>query len=184
MGDEAAGVPRKHSNSAALREGGQHMKQMNPTSNHTKPFRARTGFVLLLVGLLMVIIVPELIHDRRFAQYLVLASASVAIASGWLFLIKYPEPNSRWRAWIALLTSIYLTASIPVYLFELSPIKWFWNYHPVCSMYAMPWVRLGSIPIFLAVAFCVLGRGRARIAFLVGSFLLVILWAGTSPWLY
>ena len=56
--------------------------------------------------------------------------------------------------------------------------------HPVLSMYARPWVHWGYLFIYLGVVGSFLGRGRARIAFVVGSILLLILRESMGAWLF
>jgi L-asparagine transporter-like permease len=118
-----------------------------------------------------------------------LALASLAILSGWFFLLKYREPNSTWRTSVSLATSVCLTAYLPIFLFELSQTKWLMHQplHHAFSMYVWIWVRWayqGYLVLVLGVAGSFLGRGRARIAFVVGSILLLILRASMGTWVF
>jgi len=103
---------------------------------------------------------------------------SLAILSGWFLLLKYREPNSTWRAVVAAVASICLTASLPVFLYELSSIRWEIRYYPLQSMYVRPWVHWGYqgyIPLLWGVVGSFFGRGWARSAFVVGAILLLTL---------
>ena len=125
-------------------------------------------------------------HNLKMAVW---ALASGAVLTGWFFLFNDHTPNDTLRTWIAVATSIYLTASLPTFLFEISPFRWFaFNpMHREFSMYVSPWIYGGFHGLFLVlagVAGSFFGRGRARIAFLISSVLLLILWAATMPWVH
>jgi len=152
-------------------------------SNRQGLFSVRRSFLLACAAFLVVMVLPNVAEGRHTVQLVFLVLAALAIASGWFFLLKYREPNSTWRALIALITSVYLTVSIPVFFFELSQIRWFTR-HPGFSMYARPWVHWGYVFVYLGVAGAFLGRGRSRIAFVVASTLLMILWEGTGTWVF
>ncbi|HZR63971.1 MAG TPA: hypothetical protein VFA85_02430 [Terriglobales bacterium] len=136
-----------------------------------------------------VITLPGVVHGNHILKRVFLLLACLALVSGWFFLLKDREPNSLWRASITLLTSVYLTASLPVFFFELSQMRWLMrdSMHRVFSAYAWLWVHWGShgfLQVFLGVVGSFFGRGRARIAFLTGSVLLMILWAAMGTWGY
>ena len=156
--------------------------------NRKSSFRVRPGFLLACATFLGVVALPGVVSDSYSLKRLFLLVAALAVASGWFFLLRDREPNPAWRALIALVTSVYLTVSLPVFLFEMAQIKWLmrnpWN--RAFSFYVWPWVHWGYngvILVFLGVAGSFLGRGRARIAFLVGSILLLILRGATSTWI-
>jgi len=135
---------------------------------------------------IVVLVLPDAIRGRHVIQRLVLLLASLAVLSGWFFLLKYREPNRTWRAVVAAVTSVYLTASLPVFLFELSQIRWLMHHH-MLSMYVRPWVHWGYqgyLPVLWGVAGSFFGRSWARIAFLVGSILLLILRASMGTWVF
>jgi len=113
-----------------------------------------------------------------------LVLAAFAILAGWVLLIKDPGPKT-WRAPIALIGSVYLLASLPVFFLELSPVRWLWR-HPWNSWFAMyvgPWVHWGYILVYLSVICSFLGRGRARIAFVTGSVSLMVLREAMGTWI-
>ena len=109
--------------------------------------------------------------------------AAIAIAAGWVFLFTQSERSSSWRAVIAFAISLYLTLSLPAYLLELSPLRWFME-HPAVTVYAKPWVQWGWMLILTGVVGSFFGSGRARVAFVVGSVLLLVPWAGMGTWVY
>ncbi|MFY9844393.1 MAG: hypothetical protein WAK23_14880 [Terriglobales bacterium] len=57
-------------------------------------------------------------------------------------------------------------------------------WHQWLSMYVRPWVHWGYTFVFLSVICSFLGRGRARIAFVVGSVLLLMLRFAMGIWVY
>jgi hypothetical protein len=149
-------------------------------------FRVRPRFLAGCAAVVFVLILPDLIAHSHILEQGVLASAALAILAGWFFLIRDPRPKTTWRTLIALLMSVYLVASLPVFLFELSPWRWFVRHpwHSWLSMYAMPWVHWGYIFVFLSVICSFLGRGRARIALVTGSVLLMVLREATGTWVF
>ncbi len=163
------------------------MNSSNPAMYRRELFRVRPIFLLACATLVAVVALPDVVHGSHILKRVFLLLAGLALASGWFFLLSDREPNSAWRAWIALLTSVYLTVSLPVFLFELSQIKWLMHHphHYMFEMYVWPWVRWGDqgyLPVLLGVAGSFLGRGRARMAFVVGSILLLILRASMGTW--
>ena len=164
-------------------------RQMNSTNQVVgqEPwFRVRPKFLAACAAVIAVLILPDVIAHSYIIERAVLLFAALAILAGWFLLLKDPWPKANWRAVIMLLTSVYLVASLPVFLFELSPWRWFVRHpwHSRFSMYAMPWVHWGYIFVFLSVMCSFLGRGRARIAFVTGSVLLMALREAMGTWVY
>ena len=160
---------------------------MNPDADRKSWFHVRPAFLLGCATLLVILVLPSAIAHKYDVQWLFLLFASLAIALGWFLLAKYREPNGTWRALIALATSVYLTAFLPVFLFELAQIKWLMRhpFHHAFSMYVWPWVHWGYqgyLFAFLGVAGALMGRSWARIAFVSGSVLLLILRASMGTW--
>lgn len=52
------------------------------------------------------------------------------------------------------------------------------------SLYVRPWVHWGFIVVYLSVFGSFLGRGRSRVAFVLGSVSLMILWNSMGHWIY
>ncbi|HTA23392.1 MAG TPA: hypothetical protein VK763_07650 [Terriglobales bacterium] len=162
------------------------MKSMNAAIDRSN-LRVRPNFVFACVVFLLVFFLPDIISGKHGLQKILLLLASVSIAVGWFFLLKPREPNSKLRALVALASSVYLTASLPAFLFELSQIKWLMRHplHHTFEMYVWPWVHWGYhgyVPVLLGVAGSFAGRGRARTAFVVGSILLLILRESMGTW--
>jgi uncharacterized membrane protein len=152
-----------------------------------KCFSFSRGLLLALVVFLAVFLLPAAIRQAH-VQRLLLAFAALAIAVGWFSLIKYREQNSAWRSAIALVSSVYLTASLPVFVFELSQVKWLMlnPHHSLFSAYTRLWLRWGYqgyLFVLLGTAGSFFGRGRARAAFLIGSIALLILRASMGVWI-
>ena len=102
----------------------------------------------------------------------------------WLVLsIEGWGPNQTWRNVIALVASLYLTISIPVFFFESSQMRWLGRHH-MLSMYAWPWAQWGYALVLGGVVGSFFGRGRARVAFATGAILLLILRLGMGIWVY
>jgi hypothetical protein len=146
-------------------------------------FRVRPSVLIGCALLFAVVVLPIFFSHRYYAQKCLLLAASLCVISGWFLLARYREPDTTWRGWTALFTSIYLTASVPGFFIEFSPISWFMHAH-WASLYVRPWVQWGFIFVYLSVAGSFLGRGRARIAFVLASVLLLILWESMGPWIY
>jgi hypothetical protein len=163
------------------------MDYENPTDIDRKnSFRVRPIFLLAFAAFLAVITLPDVVRGGHTLKRVFLLLATVALASGWFFLLNDRDPNSAWRRFVALTTSVYLTMSVPAFLFEMSQIRWLIRHpmHRVFSIYVWPWARWGFLLVFLGVVGSFLGCGRARVAFILASVLLTILWAATGTWAY
>jgi hypothetical protein len=139
--------------------------------NVTNAAISKKGFfglrpVLLLwcaVGLI-VFFLPNVIRGKYLLQCTILLIASMSVISGWLLLFTRGKPNNLWREIVVLITSVFLTSSIPVFLFELSQIRWLMRHplHQVFSTYAWMWVKSpynGYSLVLLNVFGSLLGRG-------------------------
>jgi hypothetical protein len=166
------------------------MHQVNRLGmNRTHRFRVRGSLLIGGAFVLCVAFLPGIVSGSYILKRAFLISASAAIATGWFFLFKDHEPNSTWRVWLAGITSVYLTVCLPAFLFEMSQIKWLMLHpmHRLFSMYVSPWVHFGFQGLlFVAggVLGSLFGRGRARVAFLVGATLLLILRIAIGDWVY
>jgi hypothetical protein len=162
------------------------MNSMNQVVRRDNPFRVRPKFLAGCGAVAAVLILPDIVAHSHILQRALLLIAAVAILSGWFLLLKERGAKTTWRARFALITSVYLVASLPVFFFELSQVKWF-MLHPWrswLSMYARPWVHWGYIFVYLSVICSFLGRGWARIAFVTASVLLAVLWQATGTWVF
>ena len=148
--------------------------------------RVRPKFLAVCTAVVAVLILPDAIARFRILERVALLSAALAILLGWFLLLRGSPPKRTWRSVIALITSVYLVASLPVFLFELSPWRWFVRHpwHSWFSIYSMPWVHWGYIFMLLSVIGSFLGRGRSRIAFVTGSVLLMALREATGTWVF
>jgi hypothetical protein len=158
------------------------MKAMVATSPDGR-FRVRSSVLIGCTLLFAVVVLPISFSHRYYAQMCLLLAASLCVISGWFVLVRYRELDTTWRGRIALFTSIYLTASVPGFFIEFSPVTWLVHAH-WASLYVRPWVHWGFIFVYLSVAGSFLGRGRARIAFVLASVLLLILWESMGRWIY
>ena len=166
---------------------------MNPANvNRRSLFYVRPGFFLALgtfvATLLAVIYLPDFVVGGNLRKIICLSLATLALLAGWLFLLTDHQPNRPWRAGIAMITSVYLTLSVPTFFIEISALHWlvFHPLHREFFMYVYPWVRWGYhgiLFIFGGMVGALFGRGRARVAFYIGSVLLLILYFATSPWI-
>jgi hypothetical protein len=168
-------------------EGLEHrMNSMSQVRDQKHLFRVRPKFLAGCAAVVVVLILPDVVAQSSILKQVVLLLAAVAILSGWLLLLMDGGPKMTWRALIALIASVYLVASLPVFLFEMSQIKWLMRHpwHHWLSLYVRPWVHWGYILVFLSVILSFLGRGKARIAFVAGSVLLVVLRFATGTWVF
>jgi hypothetical protein len=141
-------------------------------------FHVRPVFLLSCLVFLLVVFLPGALWNKPPAQRTLLGLATVAILSGWFFLLLRPESNSRWRSVIALVASIYLTMSLPAFAYELSPFYWALH-HRAPLFYIWPLVHWGYALTLFGLVGSFFGRGRPRIAFVVaGTVLMIIRLAG------
>ena len=132
------------------------MNSMNATLDRKGPFHVRPGLLLFCTAFVLLLVcslgpLPDLIRGP-FAQGAILLVASAAIAVGWFCTAKYSEPNSAWRALVALITSLYLTVSIPAYFLALfATIGWFLH-HRMFWAFLRPWARWGSVLVYMGFA--------------------------------
>ncbi len=159
---------------------------MNKVVDQRRSFRVRPEFLAGCAAVVAVLILPDVVAQSHVLKRVVLLLAALAILAGWLLLLKDRGPKTTWRTLIALIASVYLVASLPVFLFEMSQVKWLMRHpwHHWLSMYVRPWVHWGYTLVFLSVICSFLGRGRARIAFVTGSVLLMVLRFATDPWAF
>ena len=159
---------------------------MNQIVDQKGQFRVRPEILAGCAALLAVLILPNTIAQSHILKEVVLLLASLAILAGWFLLLTDREPRTTWRPLIALVASVYLVASVPVFLFEMSQMKWLMRHpwHHWFSMYVRPWVSSGYTFVLLGVIFSLFGRGRARIAFVTGSLLLLVLRFATGTWVF
>jgi hypothetical protein len=161
---------------------------MNPVDQlrvRDNMWRIRPGFILVCAACLLTLILPDLASKRPIVQRAYLTIACLAILSAWFFLLKSHGTGSKWRSYIALATSFYLAASIPIFLYEMSSVRWVLR-HPLpqllTSIYLWPWVHWGTLLLLLGFAGCFFGQGRVRIALLTASVLLFVLRVATGTW--
>jgi len=162
------------------------MNSMNQVVDQKRLFRVRPKFLAGCAAVVAVLILPDAVAQSHILKRVVLLLAALAILTGWLLLLKDRRLKTTWRAVIALIASVYLVISLPVFLFEMSQIRWLMRHpwHDWLSMYVRPWVHWGYPLVFLSVICSFLGRGRARIAFVAGSVLLMVLRFATDPWAF
>jgi hypothetical protein len=159
------------------------MNSASQSISREKWFRVRPQFLLGCAIFLLVLILPDAVHGRRIVQRLLLLVASLAIAWGWFFLWKCREPNQTWRVVIALVASLYLTISPPIFFFESAQMRWMGKHHLI-SLYAWPWAHWGYLLVLFGVGGSFFGRGRARLAFAIGATLLLVLRLSMGVWVW
>jgi len=158
------------------------MNSVIPTVHRGNLFHVRPVFLLIGASFLIPLLLPGALIGGHAVQSVFLALAGLAILLGWFFLLQYREPHSIWRAAVAAVTSVCLTASLPVFFFELSRIR---SHHPVLAIYVRPWIHWGYqgyVPVLWGVAGSFFGRGWARIAFVAGGVLVLTLRNSMGIW--
>jgi hypothetical protein len=166
------------------------MNSVNPAVDRRKPFQVSPSLLLGCCVALLVFLLPDAIRGRHGLQRLTLLLAALAVAAGWVLLIRYPRPSNKRRTLVALAAAVGATASLPVFLFEMSQTKWLMRHpqHHLFSMYVWPGRGQsgfnGYVPVLLILAGCFSGRGPARVAFIAGCILLLILRASMGTWVY
>ncbi len=149
-------------------------------------FSVRPKFLAGCAAAVSVLFLPDIIALSYALKLTTLGLATSSILSGWFLLLMDGGPKQIWRYVLATIAAIYLVISLPVFLFEISQIRWLMR-HPWAhwfSMYVRPWVHLGFVLIFLSIIFSYFGQGRARLAFVTGSLLLLVLRLATDTWLF
>ena len=147
-----------------------------------KSSRPRPVVVMACAVLLAIGAGPFAFSHRYHAQLGLLVSATLCVVFGWMAFFRYREGESSLRGRIALITSVYLTLSLPAFFIEFSPLLWFVHAH-WARIYVRPWIHWGFVPIYLSVACAFFGRGRSRVAFILASTLLAVLWESMSRWI-
>jgi len=162
------------------------MSSASPMPNRKNWLSVRPRFLLACAIFLFVIVLPSAAWGRPSIQRVYLAMASLAILSAWFFILKSRETTSTWRKLAAFATSLYLAASIPIFLYELSNARW-WMLHPLprslVSLYVSPWVHWGYFLLILGFAGSFFGRDRVRFALAIASALLLVLRFSMGTWL-
>ncbi len=160
------------------------MNSMTDVEGQARLVRVRPVFLAGCAAIVAVLILPSTIAQSHILKSAVLLLAALAILGGWLLLLNDHAPKTTWRALIAVIASVYLVISLPVFLFEMSQIKWLMRHpwHHWLSMYVRPWVHWGYTLVFIGVILSFFGRGRARIAFVTGSVLLMVLRFAMGTW--
>ena len=153
----------------------------------TRWFHVRPIFFLVCFVVLVLWFVPRLIGSRHGIQQSFFFFACVAVAMGWFFFLKYREVNGLWRSSVFVLASACLTASLPLFLVELSGGKFmfFDPRHHWFSAYESIWITRGFqgyIPVILGLVGSVFGSGRSRFAFLLGGLALLALRESMGAW--
>jgi len=136
-------------------------------------YQVRPRFLAGCAAVLFILILPDAIKSAHL-QRPVLLLGSLAIVLGW-FLWKPRESIPMGRSVIALAASLYVTLFAPV-VFLMFFLHQPWRYHALLVLrYAPSWHDWSLVLACLCVAGSFFGRGRARIAFVVGSTLLLVL---------
>lgn len=153
---------------------------------NSSPLLIRPVFLECCEAFIAAIILPYTIKDSYLLQRGLLLLAAIAILIGWILLLVDGFPRSPWRKLITLITSTYLIISIPVFMFEMSQMRWFMRspHHIWWSLYARPWVHWGYIFIFSSIFCSFFGKGWARVGFITGAVLLMVNWSAMSTWVY
>lgn len=154
--------------------------------NQKSPFTVRSKLLAGCALVVALLFLPDVVAQSHIMKRVVLFIAALAIFLGWFLLVRDGELKTTWRSVAALSASIYLVVSLPVFVFEMSQIKWLMRHpwHHWFSIYVRPWVHWGYAFIILSIIGSFLGRGRARTAFVTGSSLLFVLWAAMGTWVY
>jgi len=154
--------------------------------NQKSPFTVRPRFLAGCALVVALLLLPDVVAQSHILERVVLLFAALVIFLGWFLLVRDGEFKTTWRSVAALTASIYLVVSLPVFVFEMSQIKWLMlhPWHHWFSIYARPWVHWGNAFIILSIIGSFLGRSRARTAFVTGSILLLVLRAAMGTWVY
>lgn len=146
----------------------------------------RPHFLLACAAVFLILILPSVGWHKPLVQGLYVLIASLAILSAWYFLLTPRDGAGRARTMITLATSLYLTASIPIFVYQFSGIRWRLQ-HPLpdslISMYVRPWVHWGFLLLALGLAASFFAQGRERIALLTASVFLLALRASMGTWI-
>lgn len=136
--------------------------------------KVRLSFPFACAAFISGLIAPDVLHHRPTWQLITTLAAAIAIATGWYFLRRNSVQNGEWRSRIALISSIITTGLIAVLALELAPSFHFQFAHRDILMYARRCAYWTALIAGLAFGSSFLGLGRPRMAFAIGSALLLI----------
>lgn len=149
-------------------------------------FHVRLNFLGYCAAFIAFLSLFLAIKNLHVLPTILLLLATLAILVGWIWLIMDGFPRPAWMQLITLITAIYLVISLPVFLFEMSQVKWFMAYphHSWLSSYARLWVHWGYVFIIMSIICSFFGKGRARVGLVTGAVLLMANWAIMGTWVY
>jgi hypothetical protein len=155
------------------------------TENKTIQWRVRPGLLLFFISVLALALfykagLAELLAAApATARQALLLSATIAAALGWLLLWKDFRTFRSCQRWITLAAAMVLSLSISAYaLYAVVPLKFIFPFRLVSAVAKSLW---GWQDVLASLAWIVpfFGRGRSRIALVVGGTLMLLLWAAT-----
>jgi len=149
-------------------------------------WRVRPGLQLFLFSALAVAICDKaglakyLGVGPSVVKYVILVVTVAVTALGWFLLCKDSGTLHARYKWITLIGAVVLTLSIAAFsLFDVVPIKVIVRFDLVSALDTILWRWQGCL-LGLAWVIPFFGRGRSRVAFVIGSTLMLFLWAATS----
>ena len=154
------------------------MRNLENKRNEVRP-----ALILTVIAILSIVIFPGAIAGKPRLQSAGIMLAALVVAFDWYFLLKDRSYEKSWRFTITLATGIYITASVPTFLFELYQVKWIGQHH-VISLYVRPWVYGGYSLVLGTVIGAMCGRGKVRVAGLVATTILAIIRLSMGTWVY
>jgi len=95
------------------------MNSVNQERQRNNWLVVRPRFLLACAVVLLILILPSVGWQRPLVQAVYVVIASLAILSAWYFLLKPRDSASRARTMITVATSLYLTASIPIFVYQI-----------------------------------------------------------------
>jgi hypothetical protein len=155
------------------------------TENKTIQWRVRPGLLLFFISALALALFYKtgltglLAAAPATARQALLLSATIATAFGWLLLWNDFGTFRSWYKRITVAAAAVLSLSISAYaLYAVVPLKFIFPF-PLVSAVAKALWRWPDVLASLAWIVPFFGRGRSRIALVVGGTLMLLLWAAT-----
>jgi hypothetical protein len=149
-------------------------------------WRVRPGLLLFVLSVLALGVFDKAGFAKSLGtgpstwKHAILLVVISVTAFGWFLLGKDSASLRPRYKWITLAAAVVLTLSIAAYAFyDVVPIKFIIPFPLVSALETMLW-RLQDGLLGLAWVVPFFGRGRSRIALVIGGTLMLFLWASTS----
>lgn len=147
--------------------------------------RVRPGLLLALIVVVALAILDKtglgasLVTAPATVKRAILLGATIATGFGWFLLCKDPKPSRSMLKWTTVVAAVVLTLSIPAYIqYTVIPLEFVLRSRLLIAVatFLFRWRNTLAFVGWIGPFF---GRGRSRVAFVVGGTLMFFLWCAT-----